>query len=205
MKDFPPRSELASRMLVSCLGLVALGVGLVACEPGDGDTDEASTSAESDPVTEEGAVEDQASIAVGILQVHNDARASADPAPTPALAPLQWDEELAAVAQRYADGCKYGHSMGEYGENLFAQAGKEATAEEAASAWAAEADDYDYDTGACSGKCGHYTQMVWRDTARVGCGVALCTTGSPFQGFTTWQYWVCNYDPSGNWQGEKPY
>jgi pathogenesis-related protein 1 len=29
--------------------------------------------------------------------------------------------------------------------------------------------------------------------------------GSPFEGFDTWENWVCNYDPPGNWVGEKPY
>ena len=44
--------------------------------------------------------------------------------------------------------------------------------------------------------CGHYTQVVWRKSLRVGCGMATC-------GAT--EVWVCNYDPAGNWDGERPY
>jgi hypothetical protein len=71
--------------------------------------------------------------------------------------------------------------------------------------WASEADDYHYDTNTCSGACGHYTQMVWDDTRRLGCGYKMCTTGSPFNGFPTWHFWVCDYDPRGNLNGIRPY
>ena len=43
---------------------------------------------------------------------------------------------------------------------------------------------------------GHYTQMVWRDTTRLGCGEAQC------KGMLMV---VCNYDPPGNYIGQKPY
>jgi len=39
-------------------------------------------------------------------------------------------------------------------------------------AWAAESRDYDYISNRCSGVCGHYTQIVWRDTKEVGCAMA---------------------------------
>ena len=44
--------------------------------------------------------------------------------------------------------------------------------------------------------CGHYTQVVWANTLSVGCGVAVCPTGTIV---------VCNYAPPGNYVGEKPY
>jgi len=44
--------------------------------------------------------------------------------------------------------------------------------------------------------CGHYTQIVWRDTKQVGCGVARDNRR---------EIWVCNYDPPGNWVGHRPY
>ena len=44
--------------------------------------------------------------------------------------------------------------------------------------------------------CGHYTQIVWETTQKVGCAKIQC------DGF---DLWVCNYDPPGNWVGEKPY
>jgi hypothetical protein len=43
---------------------------------------------------------------------------------------------------------------------------------------------------------GHYTQVVWRDTKQIGCGIA---TGSDTD------YLVCRYNPGGNVVGQKPY
>jgi hypothetical protein len=44
----------------------------------------------------------------------------------------------------------------------------------------------------------HYTQMVWRDTKEVGCGIER-GGGHPFMVL------VCRYSPPGNWEGQKPY
>ena len=73
------------------------------------------------------------------------------------------------------------------------------TPAEVAHDWASERSDYDYASNTCrtGAQCGHYTQMVWRTTTQVGCGMAIC----PDKG----QIWVCNYNPAGNWVGEKPY
>jgi pathogenesis-related protein 1 len=54
--------------------------------------------------------------------------------------------------------------------------------------------------------CGHYTQIVWRNSLKVGCGYATCT---PPKGSTTltgsWSVVVCRYGPSGNFIGQIPY
>jgi hypothetical protein len=72
--------------------------------------------------------------------------------------------------------------------------------------WAAEAPDYDYATNTCKAGqvCGHYTQIVWRSTTAVGCAFRTCTTGSPF-GSGSWDFWVCDYAPPGNYVGQRPY
>jgi hypothetical protein len=62
--------------------------------------------------------------------------------------------------------------------------------------WASETRDYSYPTNTCAGVCGHYTQLIWSDTREVGCAVAR----DPAR-----EVWVCNYDPPGNWVGERPY
>jgi hypothetical protein len=124
---------------------------------------------------------------------------------------MRWSTELAAYAQEWADvlkarrGCSIEHrpSTGnyaqKYGENLSWVAGKTRTGAEAVSEWASEGGDYDYNTGECSGVCGHYTQIVSRRSRIVGCATASC------QGSTKSQLWVCNYAPPGNVPGEKPY
>jgi hypothetical protein len=69
-------------------------------------------------------------------------------------------------------------------------------------AWGNEKKDYDYANNSCqSGAvCGHYTQVVWRSTKLVGCGVASCSAGN-----SKAQVWVCQYSPPGNYVGERPY
>ena len=69
--------------------------------------------------------------------------------------------------------------------------------------WSAEAEFFDYASNTCAapdppGTCLHYTQIVWGDTESVGCGLRVCTANSPFVGFTTWTFVVCDYQPPGN-------
>ena len=62
--------------------------------------------------------------------------------------------------------------------------------------WASELANYDYDTNTCTGVCGHYTQIVWATSLRLGCGSANCSNN----------YVVyCNYGPPGNYVGRSPY
>ncbi|MCY1004827.1 CAP domain-containing protein [Nannocystis pusilla] len=115
--------------------------------------------------------------------------------------------ELARYAQKWADKLqrrrcdlqhrpRAGADAQRYGENLFGASGQAATAEQVVAAWVAEVAGYDAKTGRCRGMCGHYTQVMWRDSQRVGCGVATCGDA---------EVWVCNYDPPGNFLGQKPY
>ena len=146
----------------------------------------------------------------GITDAHNDVRASASPTPDPALEPLCWSASVAAVAQSWADNCTWQHNPGRgfLGENIFGGSGNwlASGALSAVAMWADEAAYYDYASNTCeSGQvCGHYTQIVWRSSANLGCGIKLCNTGSPFGG-GSWTFVVCNYDPPGNWLGQKPY
>ena len=133
-----------------------------------------------------------------ILLAHNEVRE----AEGAGLSPMKWDQNLAVVAQGYADAlagqdCALIHSSGPYGENLYWSKGFKSSPQVVVDSWASEIEAYDYDTNACSGVCGHYTQIVWQKTERLGCGQASCAGGE--------EVWVCNYDPPGNWVGEKPY
>jgi pathogenesis-related protein 1 len=140
------------------------------------------------------------------VTAHNTYRDRVSPPAKPPLPPVRWSNELAATAQAWADRCKFEHSQGSaFGENLAARTHMAAPAEIVAD-WASEAADYDYARDRCApGKvCGHYTQMVWRSSTQIGCGVAQCSTNSPF-GDGDWVMWVCNYSPAGNYTGERPY
>jgi hypothetical protein len=54
------------------------------------------------------------------------------------------------------------------------------TPEQVARTWASERYLYEYPSDVCAGRtCGHYTQMVWRETRNIGCAVQVCTTGNP--------------------------
>jgi pathogenesis-related protein 1 len=162
---------------------------------------------------------------IGITAAHNAVRARPrlvnNPAPNPALPPLTWSTDLAATAQAYADklaqgDCQLVHSMAPgLGENLAYYGGQKATATQAVEGWAAEEQCYTFGTFmrddvcdmTCTDKqfsngCGHYTQLVWRNTSQVGCGVATCT--AKLRGLEQ-EIWVCNYKAPGNYISQKAY
>jgi pathogenesis-related protein 1 len=129
------------------------------------------------------------------LAAHNAVRMRVE------VPPLAWSSELAQVAQEWADtllrkGTFQHQARNPYGENLFEIDGATAAPAEVVNDWASEARDYRYRTNSCTAVCGHYTQIVWRGTKRVGCGVAQNQSR---------QVWVCEYDPPGNIIGERPY
>uniref|UniRef100_A0A1J3IEP3 Pathogenesis-related protein 1 n=2 Tax=Noccaea caerulescens TaxID=107243 RepID=A0A1J3IEP3_NOCCA len=128
------------------------------------------------------------------VRVHNEARAAVG------LGPVQWDESVAAYAQSYADqrrgDCNLVHSGGPYGENLAKSSG-DLSGASAVNLWVDEKANYDYPSNTCNGVCGHYTQVVWRNSVKLGCGKVRCDNGGTII--------VCNYDPPGNYVNEKPY
>ncbi|MCB1190121.1 MAG: hypothetical protein H7A23_11055 [Leptospiraceae bacterium] len=132
----------------------------------------------------------------GMTSAHNGYRSSTG------VPSLTWDNDLASFAQEWADtlanrGCDMQHrSNNKYGENLAWASGQHLSPQDVVDDWYNEIKDYDYASNSCSGVCGHYTQVVWRDSQRLGCGYASCGNS---------EIWVCNYDPPGNYSGQKPY
>lgn len=145
----------------------------------------------------------------GNLRQHNCARRTMVPVANPRIAPLRWSPAIAQTAQAYANQCIWQHSgTPGLGENLYAAAPWSAAQTQAANSWAGEFADYNYASNTCATgeQCGHYTQMVWRATSQLGCGIRNCSTGTPFDPqFPNWTLVVCNYSPPGNYIGQRPY
>ncbi|KAG5526237.1 hypothetical protein RHGRI_032500 [Rhododendron griersonianum] len=131
------------------------------------------------------------------LDGHNSARSAVG------VGPMTWDANVAAYAQDYANqrigDCALQHSGGGgYGENIAIGSGDFMTGAAAVDLWVEEKANYDYNSNSCvGGECGHYTQVVWKNSVRLGCARVQCNSGSWFI--------TCNYDPPGNYVGERPF
>ena len=140
--------------------------------------------------------------------------------------PLVWDETISKVSQAWADhlqsrGCDMEHSTGDWTKAAYKMAGgpeevlgenvawaccddpPTQTAKQVVDMWASEKKNFKY--GAAGDECtatnggtvGHYTQLVWAKSQKMGCGMATCgDKGS---------VWVCNFWPAGNIEGQAPF
>ncbi|KAI7746706.1 hypothetical protein M8C21_023970 [Ambrosia artemisiifolia] len=99
------------------------------------------------------------------------------------MPPLVWDTGLARYADLYArqrrQDCLLKHSNGPFGENIFWGSGDGWTPAQASMAWVAEQRWYRYGSNSCTGgrECGHYTQIVWKKTKKIGCARVTCFGG----------------------------
>jgi cysteine-rich secretory family protein len=135
-----------------------------------------------------------------ILAAHNAVRARAG------LAPLAWDptlgEAAAAYAQQMAFTGVFAHSDRSArrgtGENLWMGTRGAFSLETMVNNWASEGRWFRagvFPNVSSTGnweQVGHYTQIVWPTTTRVGC--ALASTSRT-------DYLVCRYSPAGNVDG----
>jgi len=146
---------------------------------------------------------------------HNEARSGPlAPPPSPALPPVSWDGVLADAVYNYALRCQGSNGLlshnanrsadyqalggsGYVGENIYGTSGN-ATPAGAMALWMSEASSYDYNSGSF-GDAGHYTQIVWRASVRIGCAIVDCPA------LTYHNTVICDYAPGGNIVGEKPY
>ncbi|XP_022698922.1 flocculation protein FLO11-like [Varroa jacobsoni] len=132
---------------------------------------------------------------------------------------LEWDDDLAATAQAHADLCSFDHDcsscrriakFSSVGQNLCLDQtnapNPQANWTACIKQWFDEAllvrpsDIHPYhfihDTG-------HFTQMAWSRTWKIGCGYAMYPSKQP-----PYEYdllYTCNYGPSGNTLGEDMY
>lgn len=154
------------------------------------------------------------------LRLHNSERREVG-AP-----PLKWDHKLAAYAQahanRLAETGEFVHMSRElrrkldHGENIFWGSRKDPRyhAERCSKSWASE--KFDKKTGKSifvkgtiynnykkkyPGKViGHWTQMIWRSTTKVGAGIARIKKGKYKGGYVV----VARYNPRGNRGSRAP-
>jgi hypothetical protein len=120
------------------------------------------------------------------------------------------DATLEAQAQAYADTCPLGHAANRNGagENLYMAGttgsfvgGAAAQYTAAVQSWYDEIIYYDFATGtSMGGVIGHFTQLVWRTSTRIGCGVRLDCTNM-FSGYVN-SIVVCRYSAGGNYLNE---
>lgn len=112
--------------------------------------------------------------------------------------PLVWDNELERVAQLWSDKQaredKMYHSRGKYGENLYWRSNQNVTGATAVDSWYAEISLYDFKNPDMKKRWGHFSQVLWTDSVRLGCARAVSRKGGT--------YVTCNYDPPGNYNGQ---
>jgi Cysteine-rich secretory protein family len=138
-----------------------------------------------------------------ILDAHNQYRAQVD------VPPLEWSDLLASDAQAWADylaslggqELEHAEDTGQ-GENLWMGTSGFFSPTEMVASWGEEQQYFiggtfpDVSSTGNWFDVGHYTQVVWRNTTEVGCGIATAGGNDIF---------VCRYSPPGNFLGESVY
>jgi len=110
---------------------------------------------------------------------------------------LSLDSSLSAGAEYYArvlvSKGDLEHSDGDYGENLSIKCdGSSAT-----DGWYNEVKNYNYGNPVFAQDTGHFTQVVWKGSKRLGVGTAK----GKWRGYDC-EYIVARYTPPGNYPGE---
>ncbi|CAF1492947.1 unnamed protein product [Rotaria magnacalcarata] len=133
------------------------------------------------------------------LVVHNTLRAHH------CVPPLELDEEINIKSQIYANHLASTDSPlihstnrgSRFGENLYSLTRKSPianiSAEKIVLTWYAEIEFYDYSKPAYKMSTGHFTQIVWKDTRKMGVGYAFGREGRKV-------YIVAQYEPPGNYR-----
>ncbi|XP_039941623.1 peptidase inhibitor 16 [Hirundo rustica] len=139
-----------------------------------------------------------------ILDEHNKYRSQVSP-PAKAMMKMIWDTDLEVAAQIHAKNCIWGQNGGRGRANLFATASA-LDVKLAIEEWNREWKFYNLKTSECDPRqtCDNYTQVVWAETTRVGCGKSSC---KKIDGIKTEnaQLLVCKYYPPGNRKDKLPY
>uniref|UniRef100_A0A182C5S6 Cysteine-rich secretory protein n=1 Tax=Phalotris mertensi TaxID=1260334 RepID=A0A182C5S6_9SAUR len=138
-----------------------------------------------------------------IVDTHNSYRRSVRPTASNMLK-MKWYPKAAVNAERWASLCVYDHSQNsdrvidgiQCGENIY-KSPIPISWTEIMQIWYDEYKEFVYGVGANppGSVIGHYTQMVWYKSYRIGCAASYCLS-SKYNYF-----YVCQYCPSGNFEG----
>ncbi|KAJ8007269.1 hypothetical protein DPEC_G00115790 [Dallia pectoralis] len=155
------------------------------------------------------------------VRIHNDNRSSVQP-PASNMLYMTWDAGLAITARAWAKHCVFKHNIylrdvkrvhpvfSSVGENIWVETPPYTfSVMGAMRSWVNELRDYTYEENICQARkmCGHYTQVVWATSYKVGCAVEMCPNGvkqTPFSD-RVGAIFVCNYAIAGNMVGISPY
>ncbi|HSY38219.1 MAG TPA: CAP domain-containing protein [Polyangia bacterium] len=150
------------------------------------------------------------------VAAHNAARSGPlNPTPNPALPPVSWDPILANSAYNYTALCQGASGLlshnanrstdyqalggsGYVGENIYATTANTVAPADAVNDWMTEAPQFSYAADDI-GDGGHYAQVVWRASIRIGCDIVNCPN------LTYHDSVLCDYSPGGNITGQEPY
>ena len=191
---------MAAMMRRRYLLAVLLALGTVGCarEPAPQRVVEPRTSDRAAP-------RGQALLRQVMLDRQNAARSAAG------VAPLTWSNALARDAQSYARVLartgRFEHAvqpqgLGRQGENLWTGTRGAYSYREMVGHWIAERRDFVNGATPAFSRTGrwqdvaHYTQIVWRGTAALGCALASNAADD---------YLVCRYAPAGNVVGSRAF
>uniref|UniRef100_A0A665UGQ9 Cysteine-rich venom protein-like n=1 Tax=Echeneis naucrates TaxID=173247 RepID=A0A665UGQ9_ECHNA len=139
-----------------------------------------------------------------IADKHNAFRRAVQPTASDMLR-MDYSAEVAVSAQAWVDRCILAHGAPstrmlngyELGENLF-YASTPMSWTAVIGAWHSEVSFYLYPNGSTNGHAiGHYTQVVWNSSYKVGCGMKLCYDNIYLYG--------CHYYRAGNFYKWPPY
>lgn len=166
---------------------VTLGAPIAASDSDSADTPATKVEPDVEPKVEPGGRLD------GIVAAHNSVRERH------CAQPLVWSTELAAFAQDWANqlrdrSCAFEHRpRNRFGENLsFLSPVGLGSPDGIVGSWYSEVKKYDFGKPGFSFEAGHFTQVVWKGSSQLGCGIAECDNA---------ELWVCNYATAGNVEG----
>jgi hypothetical protein len=141
-------------------------------------------------------------LAKRVLATHNAERARLG------IPPLKWSDALAVHAAKWADhlaslpDIEHDETLDVEGENLWRGTKGAYTPEDMVTLWIDERKAFkqgkfpDVSITGQFADVGHYTQLIWRSTAEVGCAVRAAGDD---------EILVCRYMEGGNIEGDPPY